>query len=564
MIPKSTLLSCMILLSCTFFAQINRPLRPKILDIKESVMSIDMNSIENDNLSDKLFINNILANRHSISKVSQSTNILKQHLDSTVAPLNYKEVSVHNTKGQETKYTTYKWSFVNKNWVSDTQEEYGYDQYGYSNFYSFSNWNSTTNSYVVGIKKEQSFNKLGNETSYSEFRLNTVNELQGVQKVETTYDATDINVLAQDFYDWNITTKSWDLTENDVIEYDAFGNWIVAYVNRKDTILGLFRTYIEIRYEFDKYNNLAKTIESDRSDVTGQLELAYKTDYLYSGNQFQKCFSERIKGAWQYKSKYTITYRPDSKPESVLTQNWNNTKASWVNDYREDNAFNDLNQNTSWMKQNWDTISSSWIPEAKKEYTYQTSGVSETYLFSTWDATASKWQGGISINQKNDENGNLMKYIAMGWDHAGLKWYGRLNIEFTHNLNFSSNQILSFMNAYDHPNMVLTLTDNKWVNNDWVLKSKADFYYSEQDVTGVNETTKNSFILYPNPAKNTVTIAIDGLKGLFEIFNLQGSKVLSNILTNWSKVNVESLNRGTYIFKISYNGISKIGKFIKE
>jgi hypothetical protein len=153
MIQKNTLLGYLILLSCTLFAQINRPLQTKLLNIRNKVLSIDINKGENDILLDKSVINNGLAIKHTNHKISQSNNVLKQRLDSTVAALSYKELSLYNTKGQKIKYTSYNWSIFDNKWVGNTQEDYGYDQNGYNNFYSYSNRNSTTNSFVVGIKK---------------------------------------------------------------------------------------------------------------------------------------------------------------------------------------------------------------------------------------------------------------------------------------------------------------------------------------------------------------------------------------------------------------------------
>jgi hypothetical protein len=119
--------------------------------------------------------------------------------------------------------------------------------------------------------------------------------MQGVQKVETFYDDTDINVISQNFYNWNAATKNWDLTENDVIEYDASGNRTVGYINWNDSVLDLFRTYIEVHYEFDKNNYPVKEEEYDWSNVTGQLELAYKTEYFFYWESISKVVFEARK-----------------------------------------------------------------------------------------------------------------------------------------------------------------------------------------------------------------------------------------------------------------------------
>ncbi len=67
--------------------------------------------------------------------------------------------------------------------------------------------------------------------------------------------------------------------------------------------------------------------------------------------------------------------------------------------------------------------------------------------------------------------------------------------------------------------------------------------------------------IYPNPAKNELTISGDNLRGNFEIYNLLGTKVMNGSLRAKGKtVNISSLPAGIYIVKV---GDYKV-KFIKE
>jgi hypothetical protein len=75
---------------------------------------------------------------------------------------------------------------------------------------------------------------------------------------------------------------------------------------------------------------------------------------------------------------------------------------------------------------------------------------------------------------------------------------------------------------------------------------------------------KNSIVIYPNPAKNLITI-----KGEFNgaetvtIFNLLGQKVIEkSLMSNEEKIDVSSLSNGVYTV---YFNTTKVGKkFIKE
>jgi len=75
---------------------------------------------------------------------------------------------------------------------------------------------------------------------------------------------------------------------------------------------------------------------------------------------------------------------------------------------------------------------------------------------------------------------------------------------------------------------------------------------------------KNSIVIYPNPAKNLITI-----KGEFNgsenitIFNLLGQKVVEkNTISNEDKIDVSSLSNGVYT--IYFNNLKVGRKFVKE
>lgn len=63
--------------------------------------------------------------------------------------------------------------------------------------------------------------------------------------------------------------------------------------------------------------------------------------------------------------------------------------------------------------------------------------------------------------------------------------------------------------------------------------------------TGIKENKAIKYNIYPNPT--TDILVIEGLKGVAEIFNLNGKKVME---ANSSTVDIKELAKGTYIVKI--------------
>ena len=72
------------------------------------------------------------------------------------------------------------------------------------------------------------------------------------------------------------------------------------------------------------------------------------------------------------------------------------------------------------------------------------------------------------------------------------------------------------------------------------------------DGAGLNNVDVNTLsYVYPNPAKDQVTLASSFNMEKVEIFNMLGQKVYENTLNgNATTVNVSDFNNGTYIVKI--------------
>ena len=74
--------------------------------------------------------------------------------------------------------------------------------------------------------------------------------------------------------------------------------------------------------------------------------------------------------------------------------------------------------------------------------------------------------------------------------------------------------------------------------------------------------TKGSFIIYPNPAQDLITVAADVMIEKVQLFNLLGQEVLqqSNINAKETQCNLDFLPTGKYLLKVtSENGIETKG-----
>ena len=81
-------------------------------------------------------------------------------------------------------------------------------------------------------------------------------------------------------------------------------------------------------------------------------------------------------------------------------------------------------------------------------------------------------------------------------------------------------------------------------------------------LSSVNETRYN-FLIYPNPAKEELTLVTGSTNNLISIYNLQGILVKQLYVSNAeSKINITDLSIGMYVIEVNNNGNRNFQKFI--
>jgi hypothetical protein len=582
LMKQITIFSLMIIISTVLFANTDTSTHTAQLLKAKAAQSIDLNQSDPINL--KLGQTKRAIGLKRENKSLESTGIVKYRLDSTVAPGSYKELSERDAQGRETRYTLKLWSTLLNNWVIKEDDVTGYDQNGYANYSSTTLLNAKTNSYDV-TKAEAVNNKLGNATSIKTYYFNnTTKEFEGVDRIDYTYAADDVKLLIETSYTWNSTTKNWEFANKTEVEYDSNGNLLDGSVYLMDDFTKTLYLDKKVSFEYDKNNNEIQAMVFSLSSITKKLEPNTKTEYVVNekGAVLQETHyvSHYDSNTSTYSlitsNRLTYTYHTDGRLKSLLEENWDGPKELWVGVRKEINTFNEFDQNTNYVFNKWDTTTETWTPFYQNVFTYPSTTASagyNTFNMYLWDTTNNIWLHRKDAISTRDENGNWTKYMMMSWrattdvngNPDGI-WDGYVNFEFTHDLNFTSIQLLTFMSSNDHPNKILTMPSYKWLNGNWVKKDEAVYYYSQQVLSAISETHKDVSIIFPNPAKDFITVKTDGniINNLIELYNLQGSKVLSTVLTNGNKVNIEQLAKGAYIFKVNAINGCFTGKLVKE
>ncbi|HOZ52754.1 MAG TPA: T9SS type A sorting domain-containing protein, partial [Chitinophagaceae bacterium] len=98
------------------------------------------------------------------------------------------------------------------------------------------------------------------------------------------------------------------------------------------------------------------------------------------------------------------------------------------------------------------------------------------------------------------------------------------------------------------------------------LKTEGMAFIQVQAPAGLNNVTKNQAQLYPNPAENELFVKGNStMVYQIEIFNVNGSKMLSTSSKGNQAINISELPSNLYMVKVSdSNGKSEFAKFMKK
>lgn len=161
--------------------------------------------------------------------------------------------------------------------------------------------------------------------------------------------------------------------------------------------------------------------------------------------------------------------------------------------------------------------------------------------------------------------------IASGGPYSNLSSIG--TAEHVININIPSNGCYYFeiydsgsdginSSSYGMGNFnFVDATGNTVVSNNGRFGDMARYFFNITGLQGIEEGSETEFSIYPNPAKDFVTVSSDDAIYQIDVIDLQGRVLASHTS---STIPVANLAQGTYLLRITTgNGVS-IRKIVKE
>jgi len=175
------------------------------------------------------------------------------------------------------------------------------------------------------------------------------------------------------------------------------------------------------------------------------------------------------------------------------------------------------------------------------EYTYNSEGMLVKRIESLKNAFGGGFLVPISKWEYNYDSDGRMTQSLDSWDRlASGHMYLDTKYEFSYNSN--GNEIQNVRYRWNEQ------------TGQWDIRYKTSLYYSDVMDSGLTDIA-NQLKTFPNPASEFLTFGFndDSHPVSLELFNMQGEKVIAQILPPGKRIQVSQLRHGVYLYRVNQN-----------
>ena len=265
----------------------------------------------------------------------------------------------------------------------------------------------------------------------------------------------------------------------------------------------------------------------------------------FSQNLLTSTFETWTDGNWANSSKLLYTYDSSGYQTNLLGQTWDISTNSWITSFQYNYTNNSNGTIQQYIYQNWNVSSNSWVNVQRSTYTYNSSSKVMTSIFETW--SGGSWSNSSKFLYTYDANGYQTNLLGQIWNIPTNSWITSFQYNYTNNSNGTVQQ-------YIYQNWVES-------SNNWVNVQRGTYIYTGQ--LGMETYDFNKIIVYPNPAKDIVSIDVNDFNGEINqvrLINIQGQNVFTYDNANQSKMfnlPINNFSEGIYLLQFQTStGIS--------
>lgn len=357
-------------------------------------------------------------------------------------------------------------------------------------------------------------------------------------------------------------------------------------------------------YKYDGHGNIVRE-RTDQTLSNLKIHSDIKSEYIYDlfGNSTQIITYKWDESLNQYVGSQRVDKIIDSKGYIThdIGYNWNVTISQWVASYKHEYQLNSDGKDTLNIGYVWDVEAGKWVNNSKTEKTYDSKGKPTFVFWYQWDKEINQWINSSKEESLYDAQGNTIMDTYYRWNLDYNKWdydmrleysfndmgkltkkigyiinnYGTLRIldkwDYTYGLDGKTVEIIvsydplgfgrletsiKFEEEYDEYGYCIHRKKYRIIEPDlWEFEDYVDYYYSAIVNSAISNPTTDELKAFPNPATEFIAFNLSDAAqpAMIELYDMQGKKIISQILASDKRLDVARLKSGMYMYKISQN-----------
>jgi len=378
----------------------------------------------------------------------------------------------------------------------------------------------------------------------------------------------------------NAQTFLWEKDSKTEYSYDGNGNIIQVINEEWNGSTSSWDPLSKTEYSYDSGDNLIQIIDFTWSESGNQFINSSKVDRTLdeSGLETGALISSWVEppgewvDVWKYEYDYTVN-------ESLLLETeyvWDEDAADWVLSWKAEYTYNEDDKLSLTEEFNWDGQASLWIQAWKTALTYDANGNVDQQLDSTYLEPSGPWQERGLAEYTYDDLYNPLIEIYSQWDESALQLVLGSKYEYFYEEGILLSDLIvppiSWFVADYREQMVSKPLG--YVSYDYNTETstydpfyREGYLYNEHFPTHVHGSEASPVVsIFPNPAREYITVEFEGKSHelSFELFDVTGRRVLFKRVSNGESVNVEGLQKGLYLYRISGKEHIQAGKVMKK
>jgi hypothetical protein len=365
------------------------------------------------------------------------------------------------------------------------------------------------------------------------------------EKIHYLYTPEGYNTKCVHYYFIDSTNK-WEQSSIDSCTYDSNGNLTSWFIDGGKNSGDKMR-----EFTYDSLGNLSTVITYQRgipdgSKWDGIFKEVFVTDKSKNITTILK-YNKVIMDEWYEAEKWDLYFLPDSRIEKILGYNCGGAYC----DHSVDTVkFSyDANMNISFIIEkallDWPTP---WVEILKSEYSYdfntEVIGWIHSNAYAGDGILRPDWKSEFVMDYPYNTHELMLPYVFHDYSFERyLNWSLYWNVL----LDYKIDERINYSGAGS-------------------LYNRIKYYYSDQTITGIKENTQEESVVYPNPATDFINLHVGTTlePSKIEIYDSQGKMVMIEDTRTGKQISVKHLQRGLYIYKVSFQDTILTGKIILQ